>query len=121
MNTKAEITDTYPGVTFRRHNSTTDLLLQSRETASSNAEELFADNSVTSVKVYRTGDSIYYSINGGVKTLLNSLNQYNPIFDLTTWFGAAPLDDTATSATRFLKICGSISATTSSSWSRNRG
>lgn len=103
MNTKAEITDTYPGVTFRRHNSTTDLLLQSRETASSNAEELFADNSVTSVKVYRTGDSIYYSINGGVKTLLNSLNQYNPIFDLTTWFGAAPLDDTATSATRFLK------------------
>ena len=91
----------YPGFTFRKDENTTNFLLQSRKTLSSNAEYKPASASVQDVKIYRTGDAIYYSINGGEKTKLNDL-EYNPEFDLTTWFGAGPTDTTATSAQRFL-------------------
>ncbi len=104
MNTKAEINTTtvkYPGVVFRRNNTTDDFLLQSRETLAANAEYTVASSTVENVKVYRTDGSIYYSINGGPKTLLNSLENFNPIFDLTVWFGAAPKNAAATTVQRY--------------------
>ncbi|MBQ3422110.1 MAG: InlB B-repeat-containing protein, partial [Romboutsia sp.] len=104
MNTKAEDANAnYPGVVFRRRSSSTDFLLQSRTTASTNTEYTTNYSGVTSVKIYRIGNKIYYSINGGTKTELNTLAEYNPVFDLTTWFGAAPADATATTAQRYFK------------------
>ena len=104
VNSKAEIdneTLKYPGFTFRRNESSNNLLLQSRKEFSSNAEFITSYLNVQSVVIYRTGGSIYYSINGGETTLLNSLENYNPEFDLTTWFGAGPSNAAGTSAQRF--------------------
>ena len=104
MNTKAEINTStlkYPGLVFRKDENTTNFLLQSRETLSANASATFASGDVTSVKIYRTGDDISYSINGGVKTSVNDLTQYNPVFDLNVWFGAAPSNAAATAAQRY--------------------
>ena len=99
MNTKKEATG-YPGLTFRKNENTSDFLLQSRETSSSNAEYTVASNTVTNVLVARRDNKIYYSINNGPETFLNSLDQNNPEFDLTTWFGAGPSNATGTSAQR---------------------
>ena len=104
MNTKAEVSTTtlkYPGVVFRRNNSTDDFLIQSRKLLSANAEYTVASSDVQNVKIYRINDEIYYSINGGAKVLLNTLESYNPEFDLNVWFGAAPTNAAATSAQRF--------------------
>ena len=104
MNTKAEVSTStlkYPGLVFRRDEATSNYILQSRETLSTNASETFPASTTTSVKIYREAGSIYYSINGGTKTKLNDLNQYNPVFDLTVWFGASPTDSTATAAQRY--------------------
>ena len=104
MNTKAEISTStikYPGVVFRRNNSTSDFLLQSRQTLSANAEYTVASSDVQNVKIYRINDEIYYSINGGAKVLLNTLESYNPEFDLNVWFGAAPTNAAASGAQRF--------------------
>ena len=100
VHSKAEIVTRYPGFTFRKKDTTNNFLLQSRETQSSNAEYTIASSSVQNVKIYRISNSIYYSINDGEKTKLNDLNQYNPVFDLTTWFGGAPKDESALVADR---------------------
>ncbi len=102
MNTKLEATG-YPGVVFRRNDATDNFVLQSRKTSSANEQKTFAYNTVTSVKVYRISNEIYYSINGGDKVLLNNLTEYNPTFNLTTWFGAAPSNEAGTAAQRYLK------------------
>ena len=102
MNTKLEATG-YPGVVFRRNDETDNFVLQSRKTSSANEQKTFAYNTVTSVKVYRISNEIYYSINGGDKVLLNNLTEYNPTFNLTTWFGAAPSNEAGTAAQRYLK------------------
>ena len=104
VNSKAEVDSSslkFPGFTLRRNNETSDLLIQSRKELSSNGEFTTAASGVRNVKIYRTNGDIYYSINGGEKTFLHSA--YNPIFDLTTWFGAAPTNSSASSAQRFLK------------------
>ena len=104
VNTKAEVNTSslkYPGVVFRRDEATDNFILQSRETLSTNASYTVASSTVTSVKIYRLSNEIYYSINGGAKTPLNSLSQYNPVFDLTTWFGAAPTNAQASGAQRY--------------------
>ena len=101
VHSKAEIRNKWPGFTFRKKDTTSDFLLQSRERENANAEVVLASSSVQSVKIYRIAGSIYYSINGAEKQLLNSLDLYNPIFDLTTWFGGAPKDETALIAERF--------------------
>ena len=101
MNTKLEATG-YPGVVFRRNDETDNFILQSRKTSSANEQKTFAYNTVTSVKIYRISNEIYYSINGEDKVLLNNLTEYNPTFNLTTWFGAAPSNEAGTSAQRYL-------------------
>ena len=101
VHSKAEIKDKWPGFTFRRNDNTNNFILQSRNTESTNAQYIANYASIHSVKVYRTNGSIYYSINGGEKTWLNDLDQYNPVFDLTTWFGGAPKDESALVAERF--------------------
>ena len=101
MNTKLEATG-YPGVVFRRNDATDNFALQSRKTSSANEQLTFAYNTVTSVVIYRISNEVYYSINGGEKTLLNNLTEYNPTFNLTTWFGAAPSNEAGTSAQRYL-------------------
>ncbi len=102
VNTKAEIDNSqlkYPGFTFRKKDNTTNYVLQSRKNYSSNAEVTLTPANVQSVKIYRIGGAIYYSTNGGEKIKVN--DAYNPIFDLTAWFGAAPTDATASTAQRF--------------------
>ena len=104
MNTKAEVSTStmkYPGVVFRRNNSTDDFLLQSRKTLSANEEYTVASSTVQNVKIYRINDEIYYSINDAPKVLLNTLEAFNPVFDLNVWFGAAPTNAAATSAQRY--------------------
>ena len=101
VHSKAEIRNKWPGFTFRRDELTNNFILQSRKLESENAFVTFPYTSVQNVKIYRTNGAIYYSINGGEKTWLNNLDQYNPTFDLTTWFGGAPKDETALTAERF--------------------
>ena len=102
MNTKLEATG-YPGVVFRRDESTNNFILQSRKTSSANEQKTFDYSTVTSVKIYRISNEIYYSINGEDKVLLNNLSEYNPTFNLTTWFGAAPSNEAGTAAQRYFK------------------
>ena len=99
MNTKNETTG-YPGVVFRRKDLTANFELASRKNSGNNEIYLIPSNSVTSVKIYREDEKIYYSFNGGNKTYLNDIT-YNPIFDITTWFGAGPTDDTGSTAQRY--------------------
>ena len=102
FSSKAEIANRFPGVTFRRNDSTSNFLLQARRTQSANTEKTFATADVQSVVIYRESGSIYYSINGGTKTKLTDV-EYNPVFDLDTWFGAAPTDEQASGAQRLFK------------------
>ena len=108
MNTKAEDSEAhYPGVVFRKKSNTADFMIQSRESTAANAEYVMSSSGVSSVKIYRLDSEIYYSVNGAPKTKLNDLTAYNPIFDTTVWFGAAPSDASATTARRYFK--GTIS------------
>lgn len=103
-NTKKEETP-YPGLTFRRNNSsTTDFVFQSRKTSGANAEQTFSMSSVDKVTITRINGSISYSINDNEPIELHKLSDYGtyPTFDLTTWFGAAPSNAAATSAVRYL-------------------
>ena len=101
VHSKYEIKDRWPGFTFRRDEATENFILQSRKLKTENAVVTLPYSSVQNVKIYRTNGAIYYSINGGEKIWLNNLDQYNPTFDLTTWFGGAPKDETALIAERF--------------------
>ncbi len=100
FNTKNEATG-YPGVVVRK-NGDTKIQIASRKTSTNNEQKEFLNGNVTSLSVSRIGNKIYYSLNDGPATLLNSLEQYNPVFNLTTWFGAAPTNGQATTAQRFL-------------------
>ena len=102
IGSKAEINNSqlkYPGFVFRRNESTDDFLLQSRMNLNTNAEQTFPSADVQSVKIFREDGDIYYSINGGTKTLLNEA--YNPVFSLTTWIGANTANAANSSAQRF--------------------
>ena len=98
MNTKLEKTG-YPGVVFRKYDDTNYFLTQARRTSEMNNEYIIPASNVTNVKIYRVGGDIFYKINNGSKILL-SQPIYNPVFDLTTWFGASPTDEYATSSQR---------------------
>ena len=107
MNTKSE-GDNYPGLVFRRKDLETGFDISSRKTSGANERVLFNSGTVDKVKIFRitnedTGvQEIFYSINDGEKIKLNDLSKYNPEFDLSVWFGAAPTNASATSAQRIL-------------------
>ena len=98
MNTKQEKTG-YPGLVFRKNDDTNYFVLQARQTESANQEYVVHSNGVTNVVIYRTDGNIYYSINGGPKTFLTT-HEYNPEFNLTTWFGAGPKNALGTETQR---------------------
>ena len=101
FNTKQEATG-YPGVVVRKgNNNANQIELASRKTSSTNESYNINYGEITTLSIFRINNVIYYSLNGADKVELNNLTQYNPIFDLTVWFGAAPTDGTATSARRF--------------------
>ena len=100
MNTKKEETG-YPGVVVRRDESTTDILFQSRKTSAANEQLTIASSSFTSLVVIRRNGEMYYKLNGGPETWLHTID-YNPEFDLTTWFGAGPKNATGTQIQRYL-------------------
>ena len=102
MSSKAEISNRFPGVTFRRNDSTTNFLLQARRVQNANSEITFDTSTVQSFVIYRISGSIYYSLNGNDKVKLTDV-EYNPVFSLNTWFGAAPTDEQASDAQRFFK------------------
>ena len=107
VNTKLE-GNSYPGLVFRRMDNETVFDLSSRRTSSANERKLFNYGDVEKVKIYRITNQntrvqeIFYSINGEEKIKLNDLSKFNPTFDLSVWFGAAPTDISATSAQRIL-------------------
>lgn len=102
FNTKKEGSN-YPGLVVRKTTDNTgNIEFASRRTSSNNTSILIPSSSITKMSVYRIGEKIYYSINDGEKIFANNLSEYNPVFDLTTWFGGAPTDASATAARRFL-------------------
>ena len=102
FNTKREGTG-FPGLVVRKTTDNTgNIEFASRRTSSNNTSILIPSSSITKMSVYRIGEEIYYSINDGEKILANNLTEYNPEFDLTTWFGGAPTNANATAARRFL-------------------
>ena len=104
MNTKSEATNQYPGVLFRRYNGSDKLEISSRKTSGANATfTAVPESDITSVRIVRKNGSIYYAFNGGELIELNSLDDFNPTFDQTVWFGASP----AKGASRF--IVGTLS------------
>ena len=100
FNTKNEATG-YPGVVVRK-NGDSKIQIASRKTSGNNQQVEINYNQVTKLSVYRIEGTIYYSLNDGDRTLINDLTQYNPIFDLTTWFGGAPTNAQATTVQRVL-------------------
>ncbi len=107
MNTKLE-GNNYPGLVFRKRNNYSQLDLSSRKTSSANEVKYLGESGVETVKIYRIyneqkdAQEIYLQINDEDKVLVNDLSKYNPTFDLSVWFGAAPTNVSATSAQRFL-------------------
>ncbi len=102
FNTKREANG-YPGLVVRKTTDNTgNIEFASRKTSGANAIILIPSSSITKMSVYRIGEEIYYSINDGEKVFVNNLTAYNPVFDLTTWFGGAPTNASATAARRFL-------------------
>ena len=108
MNTKLEGTN-YPGIVFRRKLEDSVYDLSSRNTSSANAQLFINNDKIRKVKIFRIYNEeldtqeIFYSINSGEKIKVNDLSEFNPIFDLSVWFGAAPTNSSATSAQRHLK------------------
>ena len=108
MNTKLE-GNNYPGLVFRRRNSTDDLDLSSRKEEKNNAIFYTNYEGIKQVKIYRiyneTNDvqEIFYSINNQPKVKINDLSAFNPVFTQSVWFGAAPKDTTSSQAQRYLK------------------
>ena len=108
MNTKLE-GNNFPGLVFRRRNSTNDLDLSSRKEEKNNAFFYTNYEGIKQVKIYRiyneTDDvqEIFYSINNQPKVKINDLSAFNPVFTQSVWFGAAPKDTTANEAQRYLK------------------
>lgn len=99
MNTKKEESP-YPGAVFRRIDSTDNFILQSRKTQGANEELTLAYNTVTSVVLIRRAGEMYYKINGGPETWFHTID-YNPEFNLTTWFGAGPQNAAGTIVNRY--------------------
>ena len=108
MNTKLEGNGN-PGVVFRRSDPSPQFDLSSKSTSTANVRKYINIAGITDVKIYRIYNSeldtqeIFYSINDGEKIKLNDLSQFNPIFNLSVWFGAAPKDATGNEAQRYLK------------------
>ena len=107
MNTKLE-GNNYPGLVFRRRDNYDNLDFSSRKTSSTNERKFLDYTDGMKVKIYRitneeTGiQEIFYSINDEEKIKINDLSQFNPEFDLSVWFGAAPTNASATAAQRIL-------------------
>ena len=107
MNTKLEGSN-YPGLVFRKRNGYSQFDLSSRKSSSANEIKYMSDSGVETVKIYRitnedTGvQEIFYSINDEEKVKVNDLSQFNPEFNLSVWFGAAPTNASATAAQRYL-------------------
>lgn len=107
MNTKLE-GGNYPGLVFRRKNTEKQFDLSSRKTSSANVQLFFNNTNTEKVKIYRIYNEnldvqeIFYSINDGEKVKVNDLSTFNPTFNLSVWFGAAPVDETSTTAQRIL-------------------
>lgn len=109
MNTKLEGSN-FPGLVLRRSNRdrTNYYELGSRKTSGGNAQKEIPITDVTSIRIFRIYNEttkkqeIYYSLNNQEKIFLNDLSQFNPTFNTTVWFGAAPTDVNGDSARRFL-------------------
>ena len=95
MNAKLE-GNYFPGVVFRKRSTSNDFDLTSKNTINDNPHKYFNYQSVQKVKIYRIYNDetnvqeIFYSINDGAKVKINDLSEFNPLFDTTVWFGAAP-------------------------------
>ena len=99
MNTKLEGSN-YPGLVFRRNADKVELASRRTTSANSSHQEEYAN--WTDVRIYRIDKVIYYSVNEVEKHDLNGLYTFNPEFELNVWFGAAPKNEAATIAQRFL-------------------
>jgi len=101
MNSKKEESP-YPGTVVRRDETTNNVLLQSRKTSAANEQITIQASDLTSVVIIRRDGKMYYKLNGGAETFLHDID-YNPEFNLTTWFGAGPQNASGTVVNRYLK------------------
>ena len=102
VNAKLESSsDGYPGLVYRRVNST-DSLEITQTIAGTKASKNTEYTNVTSVRILRIDGIIYYSYNDGELQELQDTSGFNNQFDLSTWFGASPLNAAGTSAQRYL-------------------
>lgn len=107
MNTKLEGGD-YPGLVFRKYNDNSQLDFSSRRTSTNNSTKYWDTDDVVTMRIYRitnetTGiQEIFYSVNGSNKVKINDLSKFNPVYNLSVWFGATPVDATAETAHRHL-------------------
>ena len=101
MNSKKEESP-YPGTVVRRDETTDTVLLQSRKTSAANEQITIQASNLTSVVIIRRDGKMYYKLNGGAETYLHDID-YNPEFNLTTWFGAGPQNVSGSVVNRYLK------------------
>ena len=100
VNAKVE-TSPWDGIVFRREFTTTKFQLEATKTSGGDVKTSIESANVSNVKIYRIGGEIYYSINDGEKVKFYDTFEYNPTFDLTTWFGAGPTSGTDLTPRRY--------------------
>ena len=101
FNTKLEANG-YPGLVVRKRESNS-LEIASRKTSTANESITLDASNVNKISIYRINGEIYYSINDQDMVFSNNLTEYNPTFDMTAWFGAAPVDETCLTTQRHFK------------------
>ena len=100
MNEKYEDGSKYPGIVFRRSNSSDNLELT--ETLQGNKKTATMNYSnVKDVKIFRINKKIYYSINNGSLIEFHDISSYDDKFSIPVWFGAAPKTNSTYEAQRF--------------------
>ena len=97
VNTKYENANLkWPGLVFRHATGANNLeLTQSINNGTKVSVKINNQTYPLKVKLIRTNDIVYYSLNDGEPILLQNMTNFNQQFNISTWFGAAP-DGTGT-------------------------
>lgn len=92
VNTKYENANLkWPGLVFRHATGANNLeLTQSINNGTKVSVKINNQTYPLKVKLIRTNDIVYYSLNDGEPILLQNMTNFNQQFDISTWFGAAP-------------------------------
>ena len=91
VNTKYEKDNLkWPGLVFRHAAGANNLELTQSINGTKVSVKINNQTYPLKVKLIRTNDIVYYSLNDGEPILLQNMTNFNQQFDISTWFGAAP-------------------------------